>query len=59
MKTKIFLTALAFVAFTTVGFAGDANKSDCCKSKTECCKEKKADKAEKTAKTEKTAKEKK
>lgn len=57
MKTKILLTALAFVAFTTAGMAGDASKSCCSKDKTECCKGKDADKSKadsKTAKAEKT-----
>lgn len=57
MKTKIILTALAFVAFTTAGIAGEA-KGGCCKENTECSKSKDASKTKtdgKTAKTVKTA----
>lgn len=55
MKTKIFLTTLAFAAFSVAGFAAEGNKSECCKAKTECSKSKDAGKtsAEKKAPAEK------
>ena len=53
MKYKMLLTALAFVAFTTAGMAGETAKAGCCKSSTECSKSSDAGKS----KTEKSTKE--
>lgn len=50
MKTKLFITALAFIAYTTVGMAGESKKGECCKSETACCKSDKSKDAGKTTK---------
>lgn len=54
MKTKIFLTALAFVTFSVAGMAGETKSCSCSKDKTECSKGKEAGKTKTVAKTTKT-----
>jgi hypothetical protein len=55
MKTKAIVAALAFCACTTLGMAaGPAQKSGCCKTKTECCKKSETSKKADCCKATKT-----